>query len=106
MIDAPSLQVLSEHMGDLLPPMPGLTRLEMQRRVLHAQRSNAAALDPVTRTEFEALRLLLRYLREHLDTLGPRLAALERLHSLGTSHTTVTGSSLDSARSAISRTAP
>ena len=103
MIDAPTLHALSERMGDLLPPMSGATRLEMQRRVHNALRLGLAPLDPVTRTEFEALRLLLRYLRENLDQLGPRLAALERVQTAGASHAVVTP--LDFARSAITRTA-
>lgn len=106
MIDAPTLHALSERMGDLLPPMQGATRLEMQRRVQNALRLGLAPLDPVTRAEFEALRLLLRYVREHLDHFGPRLAELERLQKLATSHSAVTASGLDSARSAMTRNCP
>ncbi len=106
MIDAPTLHALSERMGDLLPPMPGATRLEMQRRTQNAWHPGLAPLDPVTRTEFEALRLLLRYLREHLDHLGLRLAALERAQPAGARHTVVTAGGLDSVQSVPDRASP
>ena len=78
MIDAHTLNVVSQRIADLLPPLPLASRMELQGGLRHALELGLAPLNPVTRVEFEALRLLLRYVREHLDSFGPRLAELER----------------------------
>jgi|CXWL01.1.fsa_nt_gi BMFP domain-containing protein YqiC len=115
MIDAHTLNAVSQRIGDLLPPLPLASRMELQSSLRHALQLGLAPLNPVTRVEFEALRLLLRYVREHLDSFGPRLAELERAQSeqaLGVSavplralhaqsYGAVTAAGLDSCRNSV-----
>ncbi len=77
MNESTALAQLSERMGALAPPISGkAARAELDRIGL------GASLSPVSRAEFEALRLLLRYTRAHLDLLAPRLARLEVRYGL------------------------
>lgn len=116
-IDSQTLNVLSEHMGDLLPAIQGTSGLEVHRSMRNSLQLGLAPLNPVSRAEFEALRLLLRYMREHLDSIGPRLTELERLQREGATcqclpiralpgHSAVIAGSLDSAASVNRRIAP
>jgi len=79
MIDAVFIAQLTERMSAVQPP-----RTTSEVKVELDRSGRGASLSPVSRAEFEALRLLLRYTRAHLDILAPRLARLECRYGLAT----------------------
>ncbi|HNR91386.1 MAG TPA: accessory factor UbiK family protein [Dokdonella sp.] len=77
MIDARTLDELSQKLAGLVPPALSEARADLAANFRAVLQSGLRSLDLVTREEFEVQRAVLLRTREKLEALEQQVAALE-----------------------------